>query len=170
MKARANFFSQFATGLCGLAALAGSAAGWAEGSPAYQDRVIGGGTLAPDSLLSDADVSAGQGLAHSLQIGGVVSALHSGSPGSSENVVENGVVVRSQWETVSYGAWSLDASGRTGGSGLGASEQGQGGVVTLRQRGMPFDGGWLADNALGDVNTPEVALARFQPRFYLPTG
>jgi hypothetical protein len=35
---------------------------------------------------------------------------------------------------------------------------------------MSFDGGWLADNALGDVNTPEVALARFQPRFYLPTG
>jgi len=61
-----------------------------------------------------------------------------------------------------YGAGRSIASGRTGGSGLGPSEQGQGGVVTLRQRGMPFDGGWVADNALGDVNTPEVALARFQ--------
>jgi hypothetical protein len=170
MKARANFISRFAAGLCGLGALAGTAAVCAEGTPAYQDRIIGGGTLAPDISMGEADVSEAQGLAHSLQIDGVASALHSGNAGGTANVVENGLVVRSQWETVSYGAWSLDASGRTGGSGLGPSEQGQGGVVTLRQRGMPFDGGWLADNALGDVNTPEVALARFQPRFYLPTG
>jgi hypothetical protein len=170
MKARANFISQFAAGLCGLGALAGSAAVCAEGTPAYQDRIIGGGTLAPDISMGDADGSDAQGLARSLQIDGVVSALHSGTGGSADNVVENGIVLRSQWETVSYGAWSLDASGRTGGSGLGPMEQGQGGVVTLRQRAMPFDGGWLADNALGDVNTPEVALARFQPRFYLPTG
>ncbi len=40
------------------------------------------------------------------------------------------------------------------------SEQGQGGVVTLRQRGMPFDGDWLADNALGDLNAPDIGLAR----------
>ncbi len=48
--------------------------------------------------------------------------------------------------------------------------QGQGGVVTLRQRGMPFDGNWQADNALGDLNSPDVGLARVQSRFYLPTG
>jgi len=170
MKARANLVSRLVAGLCGLAALAGSAAVCAEASAPYQDRIIGGGTLAPDISMGDADVSDTGGLAHSLQIDGVVSALHSGGSGSTANVVENGVVLRSQWETVGYGAWSLDASGRTGGSDLGPAEQGQGGVVTLRQRGMPFDGGWLADNALGDVNTPEVALARFQPRFYLPTG
>src|SRR6266851_834523 len=170
MTARANLMFRVAAGLCGLWVLAGSIALSAEAPPAYQDRIIGGGTLAPDISMGDADVSAAQGLAHSLQIDGVVSALHSGSSGSAANVVENGLVVRSQWETVSYGAWSLDASARTGGSGLGPRELGQGGVVTFRQRGMPFDGGWLADNALGDVNTPEVALARFQPRFYLPTG
>ncbi|HMA00575.1 MAG TPA: hypothetical protein VKP66_21735 [Steroidobacteraceae bacterium] len=170
MKARANFVVGVAAGLCGLPALAAFAADGAEAPPAYQDRVIGGGTLAPDISLGDGESSAAQGLAHSLQIDGVVSALHSGSSGSAANVMENGFVLRSQWETVSYGAWSLDASGRTGGSGLGPSEQGQGGVLTLRQRAMPFDGGWLADNALGDVNTPEVALARLQPRFYLPTG
>src|SRR5450432_1132224 len=170
MKARANFISRFAASLCGLSALAGSAAVWAEASPAYQDRIIGGGTLAPDISMGDADVSAGQGLARSLQIDGVVSALHSGSSDSATNVVENGIVLRSQWETVRYGTWSLDASARTGGSGLGPSEQGQGGVVTLRQRGMPFDGDWQADNALGDVNSPDISLARLQPRFYLPTS
>ena len=35
---------------------------------------------------------------------------------------------------------------------------------------MPFDGGWLADNAVGDLNAPDINLARFQPRFFLPTG
>jgi hypothetical protein len=35
---------------------------------------------------------------------------------------------------------------------------------------MPFDGGWQADNALGDLSSPDIGLARVQPRFYLPTG
>jgi hypothetical protein len=55
------------------------------------------------------------------------------------------------------------------GSAEGPAEQGQGGTVTLRQRAMPFDGGWQADNAVGDLNTPDINLARSQPRFYLPT-
>src|SRR6202051_4900295 len=113
MKARANLISRFAAGLCGLGALAGSAALCAEGTPAYQDRIIGGGTLAPDISVGDAESSAAQGLARSLQMAVVVSALHSGGAGAADNVVENGIVLRSQWETVRYGAWSLDASGRT---------------------------------------------------------
>jgi hypothetical protein len=170
MKARTDLIARMAAGYCGLWALAGSGAACAQAPPPYQDRIIGGGTLAPDISMGDGDSDAAQGLARSLQIDGVVSALSSGSPGAAHDVLESGIVVKSQWETVRYGAWSLDASGRTGGSGLGPSEEGQGGVVTLRQRGMAFDGGWAADNALGDVNTPEVSLARFQPRFYLPTG
>jgi len=43
-------------------------------------------------------------------------------------------------------------------------------VITLRQRGMPFDGNWQADNGLGDLNSPDIAMARLQPRFYLPTA
>jgi hypothetical protein len=98
-----------------------------------------------------------------------VSALSSRQGGYSNNVSESGFIAKSQWETATLGAWSLDASARAGGSGL-ESEQGQGGVVILRQRAMPFDGGWQADNALGDVNSPEINLARIQPRFYLPTA
>jgi hypothetical protein len=140
------------------------------GTPVYQDKYIAGGSLTPDISASDAISGDSQGLARSLQVDGVVSALSSRDGGSSSNVVENGVVVRSQWETQNYGAWSLDGSARTGGSDLGPSEQGQGGVITLRERGMPFDGDWQADNALGDINTPDIGLARFQPRFYLPTS
>ena len=80
------------------------------------------------------------------------------------------MVAKAQWDTATYGAWSLDASARTGSSGENLAEQGQGGVLTLRQRDMPFDGGWRADNALGDLNAPEITLAKLQPRFYLPTG
>lgn len=139
-------------------------------STAYQDTYIGGGSLAPDISTGDQANSDSQGLARSLQVDGVVTALGSRDGGSSSNLVENGIVVRSQWETAAYGAWSLDASARTGGSGLGPTEPGQGGTITLRERGMPFDGDWQTDNALGDINTPDLGLARNQPRFYLPTS
>lgn len=183
-----------AFGLCGLGGIACSGAAYAQivipaspalpastsspnsagppsaAAPFYQDRYIGGGSLTPDITTGDNATSDTQGLAHSLQLDGVVSALSSHGGGADNNVSENGVVAKAQWETVSYGAWSLDASARTGGSDQGPAEQGQGGVITLRQRGMPFDGNWQADNALGDVNSPDISLARIQPRFYLPTA
>lgn len=192
MKPRTKLAPRLAFGLCGLggmvwlgAAEAQSAmpaqsaapaqpASWSAthlpGPSQYQDSYIGGGSLAPDVSKGYTESSDVSGLARSVEIGGVASALSSRESGSSTNVRENGIVAKSQWETVAYGTWSLDASARTGGSGLGPSEQGQGGVVTLRQRGMPFDGDWQADNALGDINTPNISLARLQPRFYLPTS
>ncbi len=139
-------------------------------APAYQDRYIGGGSLTPDISMADDATSDTEGLAHSLELDGVLSVLSSHGGGSDSSVTENGFMAKAQWETAAYGAWSLDASARTGGSNQGPSEQGQGGVVTLRQRGMPFDGDWQADNALGDVNSPDINLARLQPRFYLPTA
>lgn len=160
---------RFAVGLCLLAAAVRPVCAQ-PAVPAYQDHYIADGALKPDVSTaedSDADTS---GLARSLQIDAVVSALGTSGGGSSNNVVENGLVAKSQWETATYGAWSLDASARTGGSNLGPAEQGQGSTFSLRQRAMPFDGGWQADNFLGDLNAPDISLARSQPRFYLPTG
>ena len=186
MKLRANLALRLAFSLCGPGGfvcvstaraeialpmpVAPSSAINTQAPPAYQDRYIGGGSLVPDISSGDEGTSGTDGLAHSLELDGVLSVLNSHGSGSNTNVMENGVIAKSQWETVAYGAWSLDASARTGGSDLGPSEQGQGGVVTLRQRGMPFDGGWQADNALGDLNSPDISLARIQPRFYLPTA
>jgi hypothetical protein len=135
----------------------------------YQDRYISGGTLTPDVSAGD-ESSDGAGLARSLQVDGVVSMLNSHDGGPTNNVMENGIVARSQWDTAGYGAWTLDASARTGGSGLGSADGGQGGVITLKERGMPFDGSWQADNGLGDLNTPDINLAQLQSRFFLPTG
>jgi hypothetical protein len=186
MRPRSTLARRLTFGLCGLCGLAAAGTVCAQvsaslpptswsavnlpGTPVYEDRYIAGGSLTPDISAGDGAIGDSQGLARSLQVDGVLSALSSRDGGSSSNVVENGVVVKSQWETQGYGAWSLDASARTGGSDLGPSEQGQGGVITLRERGMPFDGDWQADNALGDINTPDIGLARFQPRFFLPTS
>jgi hypothetical protein len=186
MKLRANLASRLAFGLSGLWGLACSSTAYTQALPAtpasswsaanlpatpvYQDHYIGGGSLPPDISAGDSGTEDTQGLARSLQIDAVTSRLSSHEGGSSSTFTESGIVAKSQWETAAYGAWSLDASARIGGSDQGESEQGQGGVVTLRQRGMPFDGGWQADNAIGDLNAPDIGLARFQSRFYLPTG
>jgi SdrD B-like domain len=166
---------RLARGLCGLG---GCAFGLLAGAqpvapppapPAYQDHYIDGGALAPDIATDDsAGGDATEGLARSLQVDGIVAALHSHESDTSNSVVEKGVVVKSQWETVGYGAWSLDGAAHAGGAEPG--EAGSHGVVTLRQRDMPFDGGWHADNALGDLNSVDVSLARLQPRFFLPTA
>jgi len=185
MKPRASLATRLATGLSGLAGVAWLSAAFAQtaaqpaplpwsaanlpGTAVYQDRYIGGGSLSPDISAGDAMSSDTEGLARAVQIDGVMSRLTSSAGGSSSSFTEDGIVAKSQWETAAYGTWSLDASARTGGNDS-PLEAGQGGIVSLRQRGMPFDGDWLADNALGDLNAPDIGLARLQPRFYLPTG
>jgi len=185
MKPRASLATRLAASLSGLGGVACLSAAFAQtaaqppalpwsaanlpGTPVYQDRYIGGGSLTPDISAGNAMSSDSEGLARALQIDAVMSRLTSSEGGSSSSFTENGIVAKSQWETAAYGAWSLDASARTGGNDS-QLEGGQGGVITLRQRGMPFDGDWLADNALGDLNAPDIGLARLQPRFYLPTG
>lgn len=136
------------------------------GASVYQDKLIGG-ALTPD--LSDGDAGDDHGLARSLQIDGVVSSLTAKDGATATRTEENGVSAKAQWETPNYGAWSLDASAHAGGT-AGLDEQGQGGTIALRQHAMPFDGGWVADNAVGDINTPDISMARQQPRFYLPTS
>src|SRR5271167_3552058 len=141
MKSRGHLARQLAFSLCGLGGLAwlGAAHGqsatptaapvpapapsWGAanlpGTTVYQDTYIGGGSLVPDISKGNDSTSDSEGLARSLQIDAVVSALSSHGSGSSTNVEENGVVAKSQWETMAYGSWSLDASARTGGSDLG---------------------------------------------------
>lgn len=157
-----------------LAAFAWSGAGaqmpGPPGTSTYRDHYIDGGSLTPDVSAGDGSSDDSDGLARSLQVDGIASALSSHGGGSSSNDREEGISAKSQWETASYGAWSLDASWRPGASDQGPAEQGQGGVVTLRERGMPFDGGWQADGGLGDLNSPVIDLVRLQPRFYLPTS
>jgi len=189
MNSRANLGARLAFGLTGLGGLAWFGAACAQGLPAatpappaflspanppassgYQDRYIAGGSLTPDVSTGDGATDDTAGLARSVQIDAITSRLTSSSDGSNSTFSESGAVAKAQWDTAGYGAWSLDASARAGGSDNIQSGKGQGGVVTLRQRGMPFDGNWQADNAIGDLNAPDIGLARVQSRFVLPSG
>ena len=119
MKLCHSLAPRLAMSLCALAGVACASAGYAqtvaqEPAPVYQDRLIGGGSLTADISHGDDSTSDTSGLAHSLQLDGVVSVLNSHGSGSDSKVSENGFIGKAQWETASYGAWSLDAAARTG--------------------------------------------------------
>ncbi len=146
-----------------------------QGSPAqasaYQDRYIAGGTLSPDISTGDYGTTETSGLARSIRTDSVGSVLDQEGPNSPPRTHENGLLAGAQWDTVSYGAWSADAAARTGGARRPGVGHGYGAAsFSLHERGMPFDDGWQADNALGDINAPLINLARLQPRFLLAQG
>ncbi|HYL70879.1 MAG TPA: SdrD B-like domain-containing protein, partial [Candidatus Dormibacteraeota bacterium] len=137
----------------------------------YQDRYIAGGTLTPDISAGDYLTSDPSGLARSLRIDAVASMLSQQGAGAPPAVNEDGVVADAQWDTASFGAWSADLGARTGGTQRSAAGNAYGDAsFALHQRGMPFDDGWQLDNALGDLNTPLIDLARQQPRFLLTSA
>lgn len=137
----------------------------------YQDRYIAGGSLTPDISSGDYTTSDPSGLARSIRIDAVASMLRQEGPGAAPAVNENGVVADAQWDTASFGAWSADLGARTGGTQRSAAGNAYGDAsFALHQRGMPFDDGWQLDNALGDLNTPLIDLARQQPRFLLTSA
>jgi SdrD B-like domain len=139
-------------------------------TPEYQDHYIDDGKLAPDLVRGPETASAGSGLARSVRIDALVSLLNSDNGAFSSSTSEHGLIANVAWDTAQYGTWTLDAAGRTGGSDQSRNGKPVGGLFALRQRGMPFDGAWRADNSLGHINTTQVSLARTQLRFYLPTA
>ena len=138
--------------------------------PAYEDRLIGG-NLAPDISLGDAYSTDTSGLAHAIRVDALTSILQGQGASPTPTVHENGIVSDAQWETATYGDWSANGAVRIGGGDerfLGSSNDNL--SFALHQRGMPFDGGWQADNALGDLNLPLVGLERSQSRFIFSSG
>ena len=182
MKARAAHAPYRVACLCVFAVLAftggspsaraqSAAPAAAAAAPAYEDRLIGGGTLTPDISSGDYQSSAdSSGLARSIRIDAVTSTLSQQGANAAPTLHENGIVVDTQWETSTLGAWSADGAVRIGGDDERLSGGNDNTSFTLHQRGMPFDGGWQADNALGDLNAPLINLERMQQRFVLSSG
>ncbi|MGZ5103877.1 MAG: hypothetical protein ACXWHB_05875 [Usitatibacter sp.] len=128
----------------------------ADEPPAYEDKLIDSGNLAP-LPPDDRELSYNPaGLPREWRVEGFASQID--QAGRTRH--ENGLVLSTRLETLEYGAYTLDATVRGGGSQS---------VVTLWQRALPFDNGWRANNGLGMLNTPAIDLSRQQFRFYLPT-
>ncbi len=146
--------------------LPGAAAGPASGNAAppaaemmeapYQDRLIGGGALEPLPPAGEGEHYNADGLPRYWRL----EAVTSNTSGTGGTQHQNALRFSGNIDTPDYGVFTVDATLQ---SGPGSS------TFTLWQRGMPFDGGWRANNSLGVVNTAAIDLTRAQYRFYLPT-
>ena len=123
-------------------------------SAPYQDRLIDGGALAPDSSTDEFARYNAQGWPRYWRVEGVSSYYDQ----QGKITRENGGRLSASLDTPEYGAFTLDATARPGSF-----------IATVQQRGLVFDGDWHANNALGVVTTLGIDLTRAQYRFYLPT-
>lgn len=127
----------------------------------YRDRLIDGGRLTPQIVADGVAGLDPDGWPRSLSVQLTTSGLANDEFDSDES----GLRIGGMLDTPNYGAFTLDASWRTSDSyGFGS-----GGLVTLLQRGLPVQGGWSVNNALGVFNTPTTDLSRHQYRFFVPT-
>lgn len=127
----------------------------------YEDRLIDNGNLTPD--LSD-EIGGGndpEGWPRAFRFQLATSRLTR----NDRQINESGVRLGGLLDTPNYGAFTLDANLRSSNNDL----IGSGGLVSLWQRGLPMNGGWFGNNALGVFNSPSIDLARQQYRFFIPT-
>ena len=85
------------------------------------------------------------------------------SPSGNTRTDTQGMQIDAYVETPNFGVLSLHALALGGNGTAGLTSW------SLRQTGLPFDGGWRADNALGTTNLLVPELARRNSRLTLPT-
>lgn len=125
-------------------------------APAYEDRLIDGGALAPDTDADGGATYNAEGWPRFVRVEGVASYF------DQQGLVtrENGARLSARIDTPSYGALSVDATARIAPGSF---------IATLVQRDFAFDEHWRANNALGVVTSLGIDLTRAQYRFYIPT-
>jgi len=124
--------------------------------PAYEDRLIDGGALAPESDAREGAPFDGAGWPRFVRVEGLTSYF------DQQGLVtrENGARLSARIDTPSYGALSIDATGRVDPGSF---------IATLVQRDFAFDQHWRVNNGLGVVTSLGLDLTRSQYRFYIPT-
>ena len=139
-----------------LSALAQTASSTNVAQP-YQDRVIGAlSPDDPDTLRQTQYDTSGLPRGYTLE-------LLTDIRRSQDLVMRSiGLKASGYLDTQNYGSLSGNLTWQTDGGGLGAPTS-----YVLRQIGLPFDGGWRADSALGMTNLPTLELARKSPRITL---
>ena len=127
----------------------------------YQDRLIDGGALTPDVSTGACQEHNSSGWPRSFRVEAVTSRVTR----NDVDLDESGLRLGAMLDTPNFGAITVDANLRTSG-GYGDDA---GSLITVYQLGLPMNGGWRVDNALGAFNTPAVDMARNQYRFYVPS-
>jgi hypothetical protein len=128
---------------------------------AYEDRLIDGGTLTPDVSSGAQAVRDGSGWPRSFSALASTSRVTRGD----DELNEDGLRLGGMIDTPNHGAITLDANFRT----ADGYDDDSGYLVTVYQIGMPMNGGWRVDNAVGAFNTPAVDLSQSQYRFFVPS-
>ena len=134
----------------------------ANSTAVYQDRVIEGlAAQDPEELAQRQYDSTGLPRSYSLEALWDQRRTQGGS--NSTLGLKASVFV----DTLQYGSLSGQLTTQENTPAQGAAKTSVTSYV-LRQVGMPFDGGWRADNAAGMINLPITDMARASPRFSLP--
>lgn len=146
-----------------LGARADQEAASAAPPPVYQDRLIDGGGLAADVSFGDPGLMDPDGWSRTFRAEAITSRVS--RDGLDQD--EHGLRLSGMLDTPNHGAITLDANLRSSDGYANAS--GTGYTVSLFQIGMPMNGRWLVNNAVGVSSTPAVDLARRQQRFWVPS-
>jgi hypothetical protein len=138
-------------------------AAWAQGaapasnaaSPTYVDRVI---ENLPPEPAADTEAYAynPEGLPRFLRLETRLGT----EPFDQTRATRIGYGIYGLLETPNHGTLSIDGT---------YAPRGSDGTLTLRQRGMPLEGGWLVSNEVGVINSPAPDVTRLPSRVYLPS-
>ena len=146
------------------AALPDSSKATAERRP-YEDRIMEGVPPQDESDLARVEYNAeGWPRGISLQLTrNLQSSQNTSATSANTRTDTQGIQIDGYVETPNFGALSLHARALGGRNTAGLTSW------SLRQTGLPFDGGWRADNALGATNLFVPELARRNSRLTLPS-
>ena len=175
------------TDVCCMGAIWTSAGAWAQDAPVppspsqgaadYVDRVL---DSSPQSVPADAPEVQGTGWPRGWSVEAQSTQQSGQTRAASQSLLFTGFL-----DTPNYGAFSANLNlnrntvpvsgfGVTGTTGMPFSlvpfSYSTGSTWHIEQRGMPFDGGWLANTSIGDINMASTPLARGVGRVYLPSA
>jgi hypothetical protein len=147
-----------------LGARADQEAASVDPQPVYEDRLIDGGSLVADVSFGDPRLMDPSGWSRSFRAEGITSRITRDGVDQDEHGLRLGGMI----DTPNHGAITLDANLRSSDGYSHGSDNGY--TVSLYQIGMPMNGRWLVNNAIGVSSSPAVDLARSQQRFWVPSS
>jgi hypothetical protein len=165
-----------ASGICCAGAMLAATGAWAQAAPEYVDRVL---DSSPQSVQAEAPGAPSTGWPRGWSIEGQSTQQSGLQRSASQSLLFSGSL-----DTPNYGAFSANVNlnrnmapvngfavqGTTGtpASALPYSYR-TGSTWRIDQRGMPFDGGWLGNTSVGNINMSSTPLARGIGRVSLPS-